>query len=174
MTSRLNDPAETNQEKREHKEENATNTNDTNVPAKSENTEHEPYMLPKDPLEYDGQWVCNHCNGEVDGFTVYSLVRGLQAEVEAIKGVLMQLIIKQIIVYNNRITSLFIRFYNLEMNPDVIEAKLASFSKTLHSNHFVLLTLKRRLLDLYRVLGEQDELEPVALRSRLERQVSVV
>lgn len=87
MTNGLNDLAETNLQKREQKEFNATNTNKINVPTTSEDTEDEPYMLPKDPLEYDGQWVCSHCKGEVDGFTIWSLVRGLQAEVEAIKGV---------------------------------------------------------------------------------------
>ena len=50
------------------------------------NDRDEPYMLPKDPLEYQGQWICNHCEREVDGFTILSLVRGLQAEVEATKG----------------------------------------------------------------------------------------
>ena len=46
----------------------------------------QPFMLPKDPLEYHGQWICNTCNGEVDGFTIWSLVRELQAEVDSIKG----------------------------------------------------------------------------------------
>ena len=46
----------------------------------------EPYMLPKDPLDYNGQWACNQCDGEVGGFTIYSLVKELQAEVETIKG----------------------------------------------------------------------------------------
>ena len=46
----------------------------------------QPFMLPKDPLEYHGQWVCNTCDGEVDGFTIWSLVRELQAEVEGVKG----------------------------------------------------------------------------------------
>ena len=46
----------------------------------------EAYMLPKDPLDYNGQWACNQCNGEVGGFTIYSLVKELQAEVETIKG----------------------------------------------------------------------------------------
>ena len=50
------------------------------------NDRDEPYMLPKDPLVYQGQWICNHCEREVDGFTILSLVRGLQAEVEATKG----------------------------------------------------------------------------------------
>ena len=45
-----------------------------------------PYMLPKDPLDYNGQWACNQCDGEVGGFTIYSLVKELQAEVETIKG----------------------------------------------------------------------------------------
>ena len=85
-TDGLNDIAESNLQKREQKEVNATNTNETNVPKTSETTKDEPYMLPKDPLEYDGQWVCSHCNGEVDGFTIYSLVRGLQSQVEAIRG----------------------------------------------------------------------------------------
>ena len=48
--------------------------------------EDEAYMLPKDPLDYDGQWACNQCDGEVGGFTIYSLVKELQAEVETIKG----------------------------------------------------------------------------------------
>ena len=49
----------------------------------------EPYMLPKDSLEYYGQWVCNHCNAEVDGFTIYSLVKELQSEVEAMNGMII-------------------------------------------------------------------------------------
>ena len=55
-----------------------------------------------------------------------------------------------------------------------MEEKLARFSQTLHSNHFVLLALKRRLLDLYRLLGEQEETNPIDLRRRLERQVCTV
>ena len=62
-------------------------------------------------------------------------------------------------------------FLFIDTNPDVVEEKLAQFSQTLHPNHFVLLVLKRRLLDLYRVLGEQEEQDQVALRKRLERQV---
>ena len=54
-----------------------------------------------------------------------------------------------------------------------MEEKLAQFSQTLHSNHFVLLALKRRLLDLYRLLGEQEETSPIELRKRLERQVFI-
>ena len=53
----------------------------------------------------------------------------------------------------------------------MIEQKLAQLSQTLHSNHFVLLALKRRLLDLYRVLGEQEEQDQSNMRKRLERQV---
>ena len=53
----------------------------------------------------------------------------------------------------------------------MIEEKLAQLSQTLHSNHFVLLALKRRLLDLYRLLGENEEQDLVNLRKRLERQV---
>ena len=55
-----------------------------------------------------------------------------------------------------------------------MEEKLEQFSQTLHSNHFVLLALKRRLLDLYRLLGEQEETNPIDLRRRLERQVCIV
>ena len=55
-----------------------------------------------------------------------------------------------------------------------MEGKLAQFSQTLHSNHFVLLALKRRLLDLYRLLGEQEETNQIDLRRRLERQVCIV
>ena len=55
-----------------------------------------------------------------------------------------------------------------------MEEKLAQFSQTLHSNHFVLLALKRRLLDLYRLLGEQEETNQIDLRRRLERQVCIV
>ena len=57
-----------------------------NVPNGCNLSTEKPFMLPKDPLEYFGQWVCNTCDGEVDGFTIYSLVRELQAEVETIKG----------------------------------------------------------------------------------------
>ena len=59
---------------------------ETNVPSGYNLSREKPFMLPKDPLEYYGQWVCNTCDGEVDGFTIYSLVRELQAEVETIKG----------------------------------------------------------------------------------------
>ena len=55
-----------------------------------------------------------------------------------------------------------------------MEEKLVQFSQTLHSNHFVLLALKRRLLDLYRLLGEQEETNQIDLRRRLERQVCIV
>ena len=56
--------------------------------------------------------------------------------------------------------------------PDVLEEKLAVFSQTLHPNHFVLLTLKRLLLDVYRIIGEREEdPDPIAHRKRLERQV---
>ena len=63
--------------------------------------------------------------------------------------------------------------YYLDTNPAIIEDKIISFSQTLHSNHFVLLALKRRLLDLYRVLeaNQKEETDPIALRKRLERQV---
>ena len=60
--------------------------NKINVPNGWNLSTEKPFMLPKDPLEYYGQWVCNTCDGEVDGFTIYSLVRELQAEVETIKG----------------------------------------------------------------------------------------
>ena len=60
--------------------------NKTDVPNGCNFSTEKPFMLPKDPLEYYGQWICNTCNGEVDGFTIYSLVRELQAEVETIKG----------------------------------------------------------------------------------------
>ena len=60
-------------------------------------------------------------------------------------------------------------------DPSKLEAKLESFSKTLHPNHFVLLTLKRRLLDLCKVLGDlYEDSDPVLLRKRLERQVSIL
>ena len=62
----------------------------------------------------------------------------------------------------------------IETKPDLMEEKLAQFSQTLHSNHFVLLALKRRLLDLYRLLGEQEETNQIDLRRRLERQVCIV
>ena len=45
-----------------------------------------PYMLPKDSLDHYGPWICNKCNEEVGGFTIYSCVKELLAEVEAIKG----------------------------------------------------------------------------------------
>ena len=63
--------------------------------------------------------------------------------------------------------------YYLDTNPAIIEDKIISFSQTLHSNHFVLLALKRRLLDLYRVLeaNQKEETDQIALRKRLERQV---
>ena len=60
--------------------------NKINVPNGCNPSTDKPFMLPKDPLEYYGQWICNTCDGEVDGFTIYSLVRELQAEVESIKG----------------------------------------------------------------------------------------
>ena len=60
--------------------------NKTDVPNGCNLSTEKPFMLPKDPLEYYGQWICNTCDGEVDGFTIYSLVRELQAEVESIKG----------------------------------------------------------------------------------------
>ncbi len=46
----------------------------------------DPYMLPKDSLDHYGQWACNNCYEEVGGFTIYSCVKELLAEVEAIKG----------------------------------------------------------------------------------------
>ena len=58
----------------------------TNVCSQYSNGEDEPYMLPKDSLDHHGQWVCNNCNEEVNGFTIYSCVKELMAEVEAIKG----------------------------------------------------------------------------------------
>ena len=74
VTNGLNDVAASNLEsEREQKEVNATNTKENNVSKTIESTVDESYMLPKDPLEYNGQWICNHCNGEVDGFTIYSL-----------------------------------------------------------------------------------------------------
>ena len=70
---------------REHKiDDNIHNEN--KFPDGYNSTKAQPFMLPKDPLEYYGPWICNTCDGEVDGFTIYSLVRELQAEVETIKG----------------------------------------------------------------------------------------
>ena len=66
------------------------------------------------------------------------------------------------------------KMYYLDTDPAIIEDKIISFSQTLHSNHFVLLALKRRLLDLYRVLeaNQKEETDQIALRKRLERQVT--
>ena len=87
MTNGLAGSTETNIEpEREQEKLNITDSNVNDVSNKIQNTENEPYMLPKDPLEYHGQWVCNRCNGEVDGFTIYSLVRELQVVAETIKG----------------------------------------------------------------------------------------
>ena len=109
----------------------------------SKNNRKDGYMLPDDPTEYYGQWSCHKCSANVNGLTVYALVKELQREAEEIKSI----------------------------NPEEVERSIANLSSTLHPNHYVLLTLKRRLLDLYRLIPNPED--PQELRKKLERQVEL-
>ena len=96
-------------------------------------------MLPIDPLEHHGDWECPECHAKVNGFTVHALVRELQNEAESIKPI----------------------------SPVEIEDFIAKLCKTLHPNHYVVIGLKRKLLDVYRLTPDPED--PGQLRSKLER-----
>lgn len=78
------------------------------------------FLLPKDALDYSSSWVCSReeCGAEESGTNITSMVNNMEAEVEEIGDT------------------------DLEM----IEEKIAEWCLVLHSQHYLVLMLKRKLL----------------------------
>ena len=67
-------------------EESSPNSHVSTSTTKLPNNEKIAFMLPKNSLEFHGKWACNTCNEEVDGLTIYAVVKGLMYDVETLRG----------------------------------------------------------------------------------------
>ncbi|TRY73393.1 hypothetical protein TCAL_09913 [Tigriopus californicus] len=101
------------------------------------------YLLPSDPLEYFSNHVCDKCGYKVNGLTIFGLTKALEDEAEEFKTI----------------------------DPVQVEEKLKAWLKVLHPNHYLILKLKKRMLDVLSLLPDpEDEAE---FRKKLERQIAL-
>ena len=59
----------------------------------------------------------------------------------------------------------------LPTSPEEFEDFIESLEKAVHPNHFVVLSVKRKLLDVYRLTPDPEDL--TALRKKLDRQLQL-
>ena len=85
-------------------------------------------MLPKDPLDYFGDYECDRCGRTVGGLTIYALNKGLEDETNSFEA------------------------------EDVaeIEERLGTLLRVLYSNHYLVLRTKKMLLDVLLVTKEPE------------------
>lgn len=101
------------------------------------------YLLPSDPLEYFSHHICDKCGYKINGLTIFGLTKALEDEAEEFKSI----------------------------DPILVEEKLEAWLKILHPNHYLILKLKKRLLDVFSLLPDpEDESE---FRKKLEKQVAL-
>lgn len=101
-------------------------------------------MLPKDPLDYFGDWECLQCKAKQTGPTIYAMVKAIESEADEKKK-------------------------DLDLNS--CEERIRNWTKVLHPQNYIIMLMKRRLLDLY--LQYPDPEDAIELRCRLERMVEL-
>ena len=87
------------------------------------------YMLPRSSLDYESPWYCQHCQTEMNSATMKTLIATLFDEAENFK----------------------------EIQVEKIKERIQNWSEILHQNHFLIVLLKKRLLDVFRLTNVPTE-----------------
>jgi hypothetical protein len=78
------------------------------------------FLLPDQALDYDSLWSCDKCPEKVNSCTMMAIVKVLEGEAETFK----------------------------EYQIEAVENQIQKWIKVLHPSHYLILTFKKRLLDL--------------------------
>ena len=96
------------------------------------NNERLGYLLPENPLDHNTNLICTQCKASVKAVNVAAMSKGLEDSIEEISN-------------------------NLELTSDEIERELRRFSLVLHPKHYLMLRLKKRLIDALELEDEPKE-----------------
>ena len=88
------------------------------------------HLLPIDSLNYTSEWICDHCSAKVLFKTIDEKVKKFENEIDEIAA---------------RPSS---QFTNIQDAED-FEKLLRRMRYHLHENHYWILDVKRRLIDIY-------------------------
>ena len=95
------------------------------------------YLLPENPLEHNSDLICTKCKRAVKAVNVAAMSRGLEDAIDDIND-------------------------NYDSSSDEMEKEIVRFSRILHPKHYLMLRLKKRLIDVLE--SEEDPADEVSLR----------
>ena len=79
------------------------------------------YLLPIDPLNYSSEWICDHCSEKIPGKNIDEKIKKFEVEIDDISS----------------------------KDAPAYEKLLRRMRYHLHENHYWILDVKRRLIDIY-------------------------